>query len=377
MSTPSLQARREAIGKTDRVVVKVGTRLLTDPERIPELVAQIAAVRARGVKVILVSSGAVGLGMKALELDKRPPQLSKKQALASVGQCKLMYLYEEAARQHGFHVGQLLLTALGLRERERHINALNCINALLDMDILPVINENDSISVDELKFGDNDTLAGLVAAMTRCKLTVILTTVDGLHDVKDGKLSGRIPLVCKITPAIRKLAGSTDDNQLSIGGMASKLKAADIAMASGDYLWIADGREPGVLGKVFEAADVGTLFVPGDAKEMPSKKRWLSFFTKPKGKLTLDAGAVRAVEERGKSLLPAGVVGVEGNFQRGDTVELVDASGRSVARGLVNYTAKEARAAMGLNSSELPARLGEGADPELVHRDNLALNRFL
>jgi len=369
------QLRKLAISKTKRVVIKVGTRLLTDSTKIPILLDQIHKLRNKGYQVILVSSGAIGIGMKTINLSKRPQQLSKIQALASIGQGKLMTLYEDAGAKLGFHVGQLLLTLNGVQEREQHLNMLNCINTLLDMDILPILNENDSVSVDELTFGDNDQLAALVAAMTKCQLTIILTTVDGLHDIdKNGELGSRISLVEKLTPDIRKLAKGTDDDEVSIGGMKSKLKAADIATGAGEYLWVADGRDLDVMEKIFNAEDVGTLFIPSTEKLMSSKKRWLSFFTKTRGQVFVDNGAENAIVCNGKSLLPSGIKSIFGDFKRGDAVEILSVNGDIIAKGLINYNTIEVSHILGLNSDEIINALGYSCDPEVIHRDNLVLS---
>ena len=373
MNNNSIYLREHAISRTSRVVIKVGTRLLTDTSKIPILMEQIHKLRTKGYKVILVSSGAVGIGMKAIQLLKRPQQLSKIQALASVGQGKLMSLYEDAAKKHGFHVGQLLLTLGGVQERGQHLNMLNCINTLLDMDILPIINENDSVSVDELTFGDNDVLAALVAAMTRCQTTIILTTVDGLHNINDGVFENRISVVEKLTTKIRNLAKGTDDSNTSIGGMSSKLKAANIATSAGEYLWIADGRNLSILEKIFNAEDVGTLFLPSKSKQMSSKKRWLSFFTKTRGQLFVDNGASNAILKNGRSLLPSGIKSIKGEFKRGDAVEIVDSNDRIMAKGLVNYNTSEVSKLLGVNSDKIQSILGYPGDPEVVHRDNLVI----
>jgi len=373
MNNNSIYFREHAISRTSRVVIKVGTRLLTDTSKIPILMEQIHKLRTKGYKVILVSSGAVGIGMKAIQLLKRPQQLSKIQALASVGQGKLMSLYEDAAKKHGFHVGQLLLTLGGVQERGQHLNMINCINTLLDMDILPIINENDSVSVDELTFGDNDVLAALVAAMTRCQTTIILTTVDGLHNINDGVFENRISVVEKLTTKIRNLAKGTDDSNTSIGGMSSKLKAANIATSAGEYLWIADGRNLSILEKIFNAEDVGTLFLPSKSKQMSSKKRWLSFFTKTRGQLFVDNGASNAILKNGRSLLPSGIKSIKGEFKRGDAVEIVDSNDRIMAKGLVNYNTSEVSKLLGVNSDKIQSILGYPGDPEVVHRDNLVI----
>ena len=369
----NLRLRRELIAHCRQIVVKAGTRLLTDPARFRELIAGIAFLRQRNFKVMLVSSGAVGTGMRALGLAKRPRQLSEVQALAAIGQGKLMALYDAECRKFGFQTAQLLLTASDLRSRSRYINVMNCINALWERGVLPIVNENDSVSVAELKFGDNDTLAGMLTSLTGAQLTVLLTTVDGLLGRNsDGSLGERIPVVAKITDKIRSLAGGTDDSDLSTGGMASKLRAAGLSTASGAWLWIADGRMDDIMQKIVDGEDTGTLFLPEEHK-VPGRKRWFGFFSKISGEITVDSGAQHAVCRNGSSLLPSGVIRIDGEFKRGDTVDVCDADGRPFARGLVNFDSADCRRIMGRHSVELPEILGTSAEAELIHRDNLIL----
>lgn len=368
----ALSARKRVIENCSCMVVKVGTRLLTDRKRIPALIAGIAEIKKSGRNVLLVSSGAVGVGMSELGLTKRPSKLSEVQALAAVGQCKLMALYDEECRKHDFKSAQLLLTAGDLQNRERHLNIVNCINALWAENILPIVNENDSVSIDELKFGDNDNLAGLLAAMTRSELTVLLTTEDGLREKHDGVLGKRIPLVEKITGELKDSAHGTDDAELSIGGMISKLRAAEIVTAAGEALWVADGRVENILLKVLNAEDVGTLFTPKKS-QMQAKKRWINFFTRCTGKVTVDDGAVKALTERGKSLLPSGITAVSGDFQRGDTVEICDTEGFAIGRGLCNFSAEECARLIGCQGSDISKILGRSADEVVIHRNNLVI----
>jgi len=298
--------RKKILNNCKRVVVKVGTRLLTDTHRIPVLISGISKFRENGYKIILVSSGAVGIGMKELGIRKRPSRLAEVQALAAIGQNKLMSIYDEQCRKHNFKSAQLLLTTADLHSRERHLNVLNCINSLLEKNILPIVNENDSVSVDELKFGDNDGLAALLATMTHAELTVILTTESGLREKENGVLGKRISIVEHITAKMRKAAEGTDNTEFSIGGMASKLNAARIVNLAGEYLWIADGREEDIIDRILDGEDVGTLFLP-KAGKMHARERWLHFFAKSKGHLTVDDGAAAAICHKGSSLLPAGV----------------------------------------------------------------------
>jgi len=354
------------------VVIKAGTRLLTDTARIPVLISQIAKLKEKGFKVTFVSSGAVGLGMKALKLTKRPSRLAEVQALAAIGQSKLMSLYEKECLKFGFHAAQLLLTAEDLRDRERHLNVMNCIDALWADNVLPIVNENDSVSVDELKFGDNDILAAFLGAMTRSELTIILTSVDGLYSYQNSKKGERISIVERVTDKVKSLATGTDDSSFSIGGMISKIRAAEIVNGAGENLWIANGKDPEIISKIISAEDVGTVFLP-KRKQMESKKRWIRIFSKKSGKLFVDAGAVKALLKNGRSLLPSGLVSVEGSFKRGDSVEICDAAGNTVAIGISNYSASEASRVAGLKTSQMSAVLKTAfSDEELVHRNNLA-----
>jgi glutamate 5-kinase len=342
-----------------------------NPDCIGALVSQIAFLRGSAKDVILVSSGAVGLGMRTLALEKRPSELSDVQALAAIGQSKLMSLYEQEASKHGFHCAQILLGADDLGDRNRHLNIMNCLNSLLSKKILPIINENDTVSIDELKFGDNDNLAALIAVILKADITIILTTVEGLM-TSTGPGGELIPTVTCIDQKIRCLASGTDNKSLSIGGMASKIKAAELLGKSGEILLIADGRDPKIIEKIFTGKGYGTIFLPKQ-KRMNSRKRWLGFFSKSKGKIYIDQGAVNALLQRNKSLLPKGAKEVEGEFLRGDAVDICSDSGAIIARGLSNYSACEIRSILGKKSLELKAILGYDGDDEIVHCDNMTI----
>ena len=276
MDENNLAVRRELLKSARQVVVKAGTRLLTSQEAIAELVSGIDVLRRAGKRVLLVTSGAVGMGMRALELKRRPKELAQVQALAAIGQSRLMAIYDAECRKRGFKTAQLLLTAADLRNRERYLNVMNCVNAIWDAGVLPIVNENDSVSVSELKFGDNDTLAGMLASIT------------------DSRLGKRISVVKELSESVRAMAGGTDNSEFSIGGMSSKLHAAEIVTAAGEYLWIADGREKGALEKVLAGEDIGTVFLPR-ARRIPGRKRWISFFSRVSGSLLVDEGAAKAV----------------------------------------------------------------------------------
>ena len=371
-----VQARKQILKNSRRVVLKVGTRLLADQTAIARLVLQIHELRQSGRQVILVSSGAVGMGMRASGLKRRPRHLSEVQALAAMGQVTLMAMYEAECAKYGFQAAQLLLTADDLRSRERHLNAVNCIEALLAHDVLPIINENDPVSVSELKFGDNDTLAALLGSMIRADLTIILTTVDGLLDKNpDGTLGKRISVVHGVTAALKEIASGTDDAAFSIGGMASKLNAAELLNSAGEALWIASGSDADVIARIFAAEDVGTVFLPPDGiHKMGSRKRWLASFSRPAGTVSVDDGAADALTKKGSSLLPSGVVSVTGNFRRGDVVKIARAStGAVLAKGITNFSSEEAGLIARHKSADLTTLLGCDAEDELVHRNNLVL----
>jgi glutamate 5-kinase len=371
----NIEHRAEIAKNAKRVVIKLGTRLLTGGfEAIPSVVEGVARLIREGKEVIVVSSGSVGLGMEAMQLKTRPGKLSQAQALAALGQSKLMAFYERECAKHGFHAAQILLTAGDLRDRKRHLNVLNCLDALWRQENLPVVNENDSVSVDEIRLGDNDTLAALLAVMTRADILLILTTVDGLMETgADGKtLQHRVPLVESVTDEIQCMAEGTDDSTLSTGGMATKIAAAAMLSKAGARTVIANGRGENVVERVLRGDDIGTLFLPASTKQMRSKKRWFDFFSPPVGKLVVDNGAVEALARKGKSLLPSGIVRVEGSFERGDTVEIVSETGDLVAKGLTNLSAREIAEIAGRKSAEARNILGP-VDDEAVHRDNMVV----
>ena len=371
--------RRQVIQGARRVVIKVGSRLLTEVRdsskqfRIRQLITQCAKARKRNLEIILVTSGAISTGMELMGIKKRPRDLSRLQALAAIGQGRLMSLYEKACNEFGFHCAQILLSYDDLRSRKRHLNMCNCIHTLLAQNVLPIINENDTVSVDEISFGDNDKLAALVATLTHSELTIFLTNVDGLLSTPNGGQRERISTVTEINGDIQGLAKGTDGNPISVGGMVSKIEAAEICMAAGESLWIANGREFTVLERILNAEDVGTLFYP-NTKRLVSSKRWLAFFTEPAGDISIDNGAVKALKFSGKSLLPIGIVGVHGEFDKGDTVNVVDATNKSVvAMGITNYTMEELNEIKGLKTNQICEKLGKQIYDEAIHRDNMVV----
>ena len=371
--------RQEIVASAKTVVVKVGTNVLADAtgqldrHRIQSLADQLHRVRAGGRKVVLVTSGAIGAGVGKLGLGKRPTDLPQLQACAAVGQSALMQLYQECFTPHSIHTAQILLTAGDFDSRGRYLNVRNTIRTLFEYDALPIINENDTVSVAEIKFGDNDHLAAMVTNLLRAPLLVLLTNVDGLYsdDPKtnpDAKLLATVP---NIDRSVSELAAATK-SALGTGGMKSKLRAARLATAAGGAVIMANGSHDGILDRIFAAEPVGTLFLP-HGEDVPAWKRWLGFTARPKGTLHVDTGAKRAVVEQGKSLLPVGVTTVEGEFGKGDVVSICDEAGGEIARGLSNYSSEDASRLRGKQTEQIATLLGSVPYPELVHRDNLVV----
>ena len=363
------------------VVVKVGTNVLANSEgvldraRIAALADQLHGIRERGWRVVLVSSGAIGAGVGKLNLGKRPTDLPHLQACAAIGQTALMQIYQECFAPHGILPAQILLTAGDFDNRARYLNVRNTILTLFEYECLPIINENDTVSVAEIKFGDNDQLAAMVANLMQAKLLILLTNVEGLFSADPGTDPSAVLLetVADIDRSVTDLAGATK-SQLGTGGMRSKLKAARLATSAGGAVIMANGSRDGILEAVFGGESVGTLFLP-QSDGVPAWKRWIGLTARPKGILLIDAGAQNAVVRLGKSLLPVGVREVAGEFGKGDLVSICDAFGAEFARGLSNYSADDAARLVGLNTQQIVELLGKAAYPELVHRDNLAVMR--
>jgi glutamate 5-kinase len=354
---------RESLKTASRIVVKLGTGVLTDSRKQPDLaqmtqlVAQVAAIRAAGKEVVIVTSGAVGAGMGVLKYEKRPGELSELQACAAVGQPRLMSMYEKLLGEAGFRVAQVLLTHDDLEHHERHLNARNTLVTLLRHGVVPIINENDAISFTELRFGDNDKLSALVACLLPADLLVILTTVDGVIE-NFGKANPKtISTIETIDATIESMAGGTD-SATAVGGMASKIQAAKIASRAGVPLVIAAGQKPTVLANILAGQDEGTLFV-AQPNKLAGRKRWIAFFHHPKGALFLDDGAKMALREKGKSLLPPGISRCEGDFAAGEVVRLCDLNGTEFARGICDVDSKTVKA--------------HQATDVVVHRDNLVI----
>jgi glutamate 5-kinase len=361
---PNERVRSELLKNITRIVVKLGTGVLTDSRKqadlaqMEQLVSQIAEQRKAGKEMVLVSSGAVGAGMGVLGHLRRPNDLAELQACAAVGQSRLMATYEKLFAGFDLNVAQVLLTHDDLEHHERHLNARNTLVKLLAHGVVPIINENDAVSFTEIKFGDNDKLSALVASLLPADLLVILTSVDGVID-NFGKADARtIPLIEQIDHRIEQLAGGTD-SATAVGGMASKIQAAKIAVRSGVPLVIASGRTKHSLSRILAGEEEGTLFVPKSSR-LQGRKRWIAFFHHPKGSLVVDSGAKKALRESGKSLLPPGVTRCDGEFDAGEVVRICDLDGMEFARGIAEFSAGEIR-----------DRKLERV--EVVHRDNLVI----
>lgn len=371
--------RQEIWSQAQTVVVKVGTNVLTgpdgllDPGRLQSLADQLQRIRASGRKVALVSSGAIGAGIGRLGLGTRPTDLRQLQACAAIGQSFLMRAYQECFDRHQIHTAQILLTAGDFDSRPRYLNVRNTILTLFEWGVLPIINENDTVSVAEIKFGDNDHLAAMVTNLLQAPLLILLTSVDGLFSGDPGvdPNAKKVATVSSIDGSVIGMAGDTQ-SALGTGGMRSKLRAARLATAAGESVIMANGAVSGILDAIRACEAVGTLFLPQGAA-LPAWKRWLGFTARPKGKLLINDGAKTAVREQGKSLLPVGVTSVHGSFSKGDVVSLCDSAGVEFGRGLINYSAEDAGRIAGLRSEKIGAVMGAVPYEEMVHRDNLVV----
>ncbi|MDR3418201.1 MAG: glutamate 5-kinase [Nevskia sp.] len=370
---------RNRLKNSRRWVVKVGSSLVTargqglDRAAIADWCAQIAALRQEGRQIVLVSSGAVAEGMARLGLAKRPASLHGLQATAAVGQMGLVRAYEAAFEVHGLRAAQILLTHEDVSDRGRYLNARATLKTLLELGVVPVVNENDTVATDEIRLGDNDTLGALTVNLVEAELLVLLTDQEGLYD-SDPRLNPDAKLVSEAELSDPRLAAMAGDSKgaLGRGGMRTKLTAAHWAARSGAATVIAHGRTPEALLKIGRGETIGSLLKPAQTV-MAARKRWIAGQLQVRGRLSLDAGAVKVLREQGRSLLPVGVTAVDGEFDRGDLVICQDGDGREVARGLVNYSAAEAGRIRGAPSAEIATRLGYPGEPELIHRDNLVV----
>ena len=375
VSTPD--SRREWLSGVKRIVVKVGSSTLSQGFRLNDgaldrLVADLARVKGRGKEVILVTSGAIAAGVGTLGLSSRPQTIPGLQAAAAVGQSRLMHAYEDRFQEYGEIAAMMLLTQEDFNNRKRYIHISNTLNTLLQLGTVPIINENDTVAVEEIKVGDNDTLSAQVTNLSDADLLVVLSDQAGFFsaDPRKHSHSELIDVVPVITEGIKKAAGRAG-TQDGTGGMITKLQAAEIVTGSGEMMVLADGKEPDVVNRILSGENIGTLFLPQSPKS--SRKRWIAYSRPPKGRLLVDNGARNALVDRGKSLLASGVRGVEGQFEYGDTVSCLDENRDEFGRGLVNYNTEDITKIIGKQSGEIEKILGARYYEEVIHRDNLVL----
>ena len=357
-----------------RIVIKAGTNLLTgksgelDRKRISSLAREIAKLRAEGHEVLIVTSGAIGAGMGRMKLRKRPSSLKEKQALAAIGQPLLMDIYQDAFSELKITIAQVLLTRHDFDDRQKYINAQNTLLTLLKMGSLPIINENDTVAVEEINFGDNDTLSALVASAVSADWLFMLTDVEGLYKGSPGK-GELLSSVGKITQEIEKHASGVSASGKGVGGMKTKVLAAKIATSSGVKTVIANGFENNIIEKILSGQNRGTTFLP--AKTIEARKHWIAFGSKCKGSITVDEGASKALLKGGKSLLPSGITATGGSFRAGDTVSILNHAGKEIARGVASYSCDEINMIKGRKSAEIKKILSKYSSDEVIHRDNL------
>ena len=376
-----MQNSRQNLTKAKRIVVKVGSRLLVNAnghpnhKRLQNLALQLATLHKAGHEVILVSSGAVAAGLQTLKLKEKPSNIPDLQMAAAIGQTRLMSIYESAFNAHKCNTAQVLLTHDDLRNRTRHLNARNTMIKLLQHKIIPVVNENDAVSVDEIKFGDNDKLAALVSMLIDADVLILLTSVNGFQMSTAGKAVRRVSEINKLTSEIKAAAGGSG-SAVSTGGMATKLEAAAMAAKAGISALIADGRKKDTLLRLMNGEDVGTLLPALQDEENPllnKRKRWIAYFHKPCGSLTIDSGASKALLEKGKSLLPIGIKSIQGSFPKGANLEILDEKGTLLAYGLSDYASRDIEIIKGQKSSAIAKLLGQKDYDEVVHRDNMVI----
>lgn len=373
---------RHAVAGARRIVVKVGSRVLVqrsgrpDATRMRALVKDLAGARRAGLDITLVSSGAIGAGMEALGLHARPTNLPDLQMAAAIGQMRLMTRYEKLFAAQRCKVGQVLLTHSDLKDRRRHLNARNTVMNLLRHQVVPIVNENDVVAVDEIQFGDNDILAALVAHLIQADLLILLTVTDGLREPAKGGRTRRVSFLPGISDAVRKIATGSDSH-LSVGGMATKLQAAEDVARAGGLAVIADGRKSDTVSRILRGEDVGTLIADPDradnAQALSGRKRWIAFFHRAQGALVVDEGARTAIEQKGKSLLPIGIRDVMGAFKCGDVVNIKSMDGQTIARGLTEYASEAVQKIKGRRTSDIAGILGSKDYDEVVHRDNMVV----
>ncbi len=374
--------RKEILKDVKKVLIKIGSAVLTgdnglDLNIIEELVDEIVDLKKRGYHIVIVTSGAIASGKHRMGISGPLKSMPQKQAAAAIGQGRLMRVYSNAFGKHGIYVAQILLTMSDLTDRKRFLNIRNTLTTLMEWGVIPIINENDTVAVDEIKFGDNDQLAAMIANITETHLLINLTNTDGLYDRNPNrsKKAKVIPIVSEISDVIEQ-AATDETSDVGSGGMKSKVLAAKKVTAFGIPYMIAAGKEKGILRDLCAGKDRGTLFLPMK-DHLNSRKYWIAFTLRSRGKLTIDDGARHALIEEGKSLLPSGIIDVEGDFHVGDPVLCLDGGGKILAKGLTNYGAEEVRKIMGLKTSKIHQVLGYKDYDEVIHRDNMAVDKEL
>jgi glutamate 5-kinase len=370
--------RKEIFAKVKNVLIKVGSGVLTgkdglDLAIIDNLVEDIAALAEKGHRMVMVSSGAIASGKHRMGLTGKLKSIPEKQAAAAIGQNRLMRVYSTAFGRHNLYVAQILLTMSDLTDRRRYLNIRNTLSQLLEWNVIPIINENDTVAVEEIKFGDNDNLAAMMANVIEADVVINLTNTEGLYDrnPQEQKRARLIKLVPEITADIEK-AATAEADPLGTGGMKSKVQAAKKVTACGIPYIIAHGKKKGILREIFSGKETGTLFLPM-AERLSSREYWIAFTLRPRGKVVLDEGAINAIVHHGKSLLPSGILRVEGDFSLGDAVLCLDTEGKTIAKGLANYSSDETKKIKGLKTSRIEQVLGYKHYDEVIHRDNMAV----
>ncbi|MCH7518466.1 MAG: glutamate 5-kinase [Candidatus Dadabacteria bacterium] len=371
--------RKSIISKVNRVIVKIGSSVLTDKDGslsesiFEKLAREISKIRDKNIEVIVVSSGAIASGMKKLGITKRPKEISMKQAIAASGQSTLIWHYERAFSAFNQNVAQILLTLDGFLDRKRFLNARKTLITLLAMGIIPIVNENDTVAVEEIMLGDNDNLAAHITSLIEADLLIMLTDIEGLYnkDPRNNEDAELISLIERIGEEIENTAGDTF-GRTTIGGMKTKIEAAKKAAAFGVPTIIANGKNGSVLEDIFDGKEVGTLFLPSE-QSLSGRKHWIAFTLKSAGEIVIDDGAKKAITSSGKSLLPSGIKEVKGNFGVGESVTCVDENGTQVARGLTSYSSQDIRKIMGSKTSDIEGILGYKYSDEVIHRNDLAV----
>jgi glutamate 5-kinase len=375
-----MEKRNELIKNIKRMVVKIGSSSITTAEKgldfasIEKFVDEVSLLMKKGIEVLIVTSGAIAAGLKSMDIEKKPDELAMLQAAASAGQVELMSLYSSLFSKRGIKMGQILLTHEDTTGRKQYLNIKNTIETLLGLGIVPVINENDCVAVDEIKFGDNDQLAAMVAVLTEADMLVILTDIEGVYDrdprvYKDAKLISHID---KVNEDIEDAAGGIG-SAYGIGGMKSKIKAAKICSFSGIKMIIAGSRNSDVLGRIISGDNIGTFFAPAAEKKVKGVKKWIAFGKKTRGSIVIDRGAEEVVLNKGKSILAVGVVEVSGKFGRGDTLKVFSVDGKLIAKGISNFSSEDIERIKGKNKEKILSDFGPSMSDEVIHRDYLVV----